>query len=224
MRLCGSTLWRDVCGPELRAPERSTLPTRRVGVVGDGDLLHRIATEFRTSSIGLDEVLPGECDGVVIGVGAEPPPNPKPLTDMTEAEWRDAAEHAPQRFLRALQRARTSLLPRRGSIIVVAPSVGLIGAGDLSHYVTGIEAVRAMAKSAARQWASENISVNLLIVPLALLVGGLNDVVRHVGSATRKDADLEDAAVRAVEFILSGVGPSLTGSSLIVDGGAVMMP
>jgi 3-oxoacyl-[acyl-carrier protein] reductase len=183
-----------------------------------------IASEFGVKAIDLGEYPPEECDGVVILVGADPPPSLRPLKDMSEVEWRDAAETAPLRAMHALQRAHASTTSKCGSIVVVTPSVGLIGASGLSHYVTGIEAVRAMAKSAARQWASDRVSVSLIVVPLGLIVDGAGDLVPHIGRATRKDADLMDAVARAVDFILSGTGPALTGSTLVVDGGAVMIP
>jgi 3-oxoacyl-[acyl-carrier protein] reductase len=191
---------------------------------GLGGLGSRVASEFNVSAIGLDEMPPNDCDGVVLVVGADPAPSSRPLTDMPETEWRDAAESAPLRAMRALQRARRATLSKCGNIVVVAPSVGLIGAEGLSHYVTGIEAIRAMAKSAARQWAADRISVSLIVVPLGLIVSDAGDLVPHVGRGARKDADLLDAVVRAVHFILSGAGPGLTGSTLVVDGGAVMVP
>jgi 3-oxoacyl-[acyl-carrier protein] reductase len=194
-------------------------------VLGDTDGLgRRIASEFNVGAIGLDEQPPDECDGIVIVVGADPAPSSRPLIDTTEAEWRDAAETAPLRAMRALQRARTATASKCGNIVVVAPSVGLIGAGGLSPYVTGIEAIRAMAKSAARQWAADRISVSLVVVPLGLIVSDAGDLVPHVGGGARKDVDLLDAVVRAVHFLLSGAGPALTGSTLVVDGGAVMVP
>ena len=197
----------------------------RVCVLGDsGGLGSRIASEFNGSAIGLDEQPPDECDGIVLVVGADPAPSSRPLIDTTEAEWRDVAEGAPLRAMRALQRARRVTLAQCGNIVVIAPSVGLIGAGGLSPYVAGIEAIRAMAKSAARQWAADRISVSLIVVPLGLIVSDAGDLVPHVGRGARKDVDLLDAVVRAVHFILSGAGPGLTGSTLVVDGGAVMVP
>jgi 3-oxoacyl-[acyl-carrier protein] reductase len=183
-----------------------------------------IAWEFNVSPIDLDEIPPDNCEGVILVVGADPAPGQRQLTDMPEAEWRDAAEAAPLRAMRALQRARTATLSERGNIVVVAPSVGLIGAAGLAHYVAGIEAIRAMAKSAARQWAADRISVSLIVVPLELIVSDMSDLVRHVGGSARKDADLLVAVVRAVDFVLSGAGPGLTGSTLVIDGGAVMVP
>ena len=191
---------------------------------GPGGLGSRIASEFNVSAMGLDEQPPDDCEGVVLVVGADPAPSSRPLIETTEAEWRDAAEGAPLRAMRALQRARRVTLAQCGNIVVVAPSVGLIGAGGLSPYVAGIEAIRAMAKSAARQWAADRISVSLIVVPLGLIVSDASDLVPHVGSGARKDVDLLDAVVRAVHFILSGAGPGLTGSTLVVDGGAVMVP
>jgi 3-oxoacyl-[acyl-carrier protein] reductase len=197
----------------------------RVCVLGDpGGLGSRIASEFNVSAIGLDGQPPDECDGIVLVVGADPAPCSRALIDTTESEWRDAAEAAPLRAMRALQRARRATLSKSGNIVVVAPSVGLIGAGGLSPYVAGIEAIRAMAKSAARQWAPDRISVSLIVVPLGLIASDAEDLVVHVGRASRKDADLAAAVVRAVDFILSGAGPGLTGSTLVIDGGAVMVP
>jgi 3-oxoacyl-[acyl-carrier protein] reductase len=197
----------------------------RVCVLGDnGALGSRIASEFNVSAIGLDEQPPDERDGIVLVIGADPAPNSRPLIDTNEAEWRDAAEIAPLRAMRALQRARRVTLAQRGNIVVIAPSVGLIGAAGLSPYVAGIEAIRAMAKSAARQWAADWISVSLIVVPLELIVSGAGDLVPHVGGGARKDIDLLEAVVRAVYFILSGAGPGLTGSTLVVDGGALMVP
>ena len=197
----------------------------RVCVLGDpGGLGSRIASEFNVGAIGLDEQPPDDCDGIVLVVGADPAPSSRPLIETTEAEWRDVAEGAPLRAMRALQRARRVTLAQRGNIVVIAPSVGLIGAEGLSPYVAGIEAIRAMAKSAARQWAADRISVILIVVPLGLIVSDAGDLVPHVGGAARKDVDLLDAVVRAVQFILSGAGPGLTGSTLVVDGGALMVP
>jgi 3-oxoacyl-[acyl-carrier protein] reductase len=191
---------------------------------GSGRLGSRIASEFKVESIGLDEQPPDKCDGVVLVVGEDPAPCGRSLIDTTEAEWRNVAEGTPLRAMRALQRARRVTLAQCGNIVVIAPSVGLIGAGGLSPYVAGIEAIRAMAKSAARQWAADRISVSLIVVPLGLIVSDAGDLVPHVGRGARKDVDLLDAVVRAVHFILSGAGPALTGSTLVVDGGAVMVP
>jgi 3-oxoacyl-[acyl-carrier protein] reductase len=138
----------------------------RVCVLGDhGGLGSRIASEFNVGAIGLDGQPPDECDGIVLVVGADPAPSSRPLIDTTEAGWRDVAEGAPLRAMRALQRARRVTLAECGNIVVIAPSVGLIGAGGLSPYAAGIEAIRAMAKSAARQWAADRISVSLIVVP-----------------------------------------------------------
>lgn len=197
----------------------------KVCVLGDPHGLgSHIASEFCVSAVGLDDQPPADCDGVVMVVGADPAPSARQLTDMPEAEWRNVAEATPLRAILALQRARDALLPHGGTIVVVAPNVGLVGAAGLSHYAAAVEAVRALAKSAARQWASDRISVNLIVVPLALIAGDVGDLVRHVGSASRKDADLLDALARSVDFVLTGAGPGLTGSTLAVDGGAVMVP
>ena len=118
----------------------------RVCVQGDpGGLGSHIATEFSVGAIHLDESPPADCEAVVMVVGDDPPPERRSLTEMSEAEWRAAAETAPLRAMRAFQRARSAVMPHGGSIVVIAPSVGLIGAADLAHYVSGIEAIRAMA-------------------------------------------------------------------------------
>jgi 3-oxoacyl-[acyl-carrier protein] reductase len=197
----------------------------RVCVLGGVDWLgSRIASEFDVGAIGLDEQPPDDCEGVVLVVGADPGPTSRLLIETTEAAWRDTAEGAPLRAMRALQRARLATLTQCGNIVVIVPSLGLVGAGGLSPYAAGIEAIRAMVKSAARQWAADRISVSLIAVPLGLIVSDAGDLAPHVGRAARKDADLLDAVVRTVHFVLSGAGPGLTGSTVVVDGGAVMVP
>ena len=143
----------------------------KVAVLGDpGGLGGRIASEFGSSAMGLSEDVPADCDGVVIVVGTDPAPAGRDLTEVTGGQWRDAAEQAPWRALCALQRARDAVLSRNGHIVVITPTVGLVGAAGMTPYVTGIEAVRAMVKSAARQWAHERISVSQIAIPLGLLV------------------------------------------------------
>ena len=45
---------------------------------GSGGLGSRIASEFDVSAIGLDEQPPDDCEGVVLVVGADPPPTAGP--------------------------------------------------------------------------------------------------------------------------------------------------
>jgi hypothetical protein len=49
-----------------------------------GGLGERIAAEFDTSAIGLDDDLPNECDGVIVVVGEDPGPVRRPIKGMSE--------------------------------------------------------------------------------------------------------------------------------------------
>jgi 3-oxoacyl-[acyl-carrier protein] reductase len=126
------------------------------------------------------------------------------------------------RTLVALQRAHSSKAGG-GRIVLVVPTIGMAGAAGLVDYTTAIEGIRAMAKSAARQWGSEGIAVNMAAAPLTLFSG--EAVVSHMtAAAVQSDETLIHSIVETVEFLLRSDLDHLTGDTIVVDGGSVMLP
>jgi 3-oxoacyl-[acyl-carrier protein] reductase len=82
------------------------------------------------------------------------------------------------------------------------PSVSLLGAVGLVPLTTALEGVRALAKSAARQWADHGITVNCIV----------------------GDLELRDEIAGVVDFLAGEAGGAITGQTIVVDGGSVMLP
>jgi 3-oxoacyl-[acyl-carrier protein] reductase len=184
-----------------------------------------LATGLGTEAREFDAPLPKKLRGVVLVVGADPPPIPTPLHTMTDAGWQVTAEEVLRRSMIMLQRSREALLHHGGHIVVITPTIAMTGASTLVAYTTACEGVRALAKSAARQWAREDIRVNLLAVPVQLIAPGIAGLATHLTPAALGDPQpLLAAVVRSVEFLLEPSPDALTGATLVADGGSVMLP
>jgi len=127
---------------------------------------------------------------------------PAPLIDTDESSWEQRCEAVVHDALQRAQQAFLSFDGGGGRIIFVMPSVSLVGAVGLVPLTTAIEGVRALARSAARQWADHGITVNCV-----------------VGDIERRD---EIAGV--VDFLAGAAGGAITGQTIVVDGGSVMLP
>lgn len=112
-----------------------------------------------------------------------------------------------------------------GRIVVVLPSIGMTGGPYLVPYTTAVEGIRAMAKSAARQWASRNVIINMIAAPLHLFAPRLSASAGHVtAAALHNDDALIESMVETTRFLLKSEVTGLVGETVIVDGGAVMLP
>jgi 3-oxoacyl-[acyl-carrier protein] reductase len=128
------------------------------------------------------------------------------LIDVDEDAW-DAAAEAPVRaLLKTLQRAHPVLVSDRGRLVVVLPAAALEGATGLVAEATGWEAMRVLAKSAARRWVDDGVTVNVVCVPLDAHHGDSHAVADSVVLFARLEA------------------AHLTGATVVVDGGQLMLP
>lgn len=141
--------------------------------------------------------------------------------DATETSDGDArGERVLRASLVALQAAHGLLAATGGSVVLVTVTTGISGAPSLVPFVTAVEGVRAMAKSAARQWGGLGITVNTVLVPLDLLAPtavGLTEFLPP--PALGIPSTVADVAAAVTAF-----GPGTTGATLVVDGGSVMAP
>ena len=122
----------------------------------------------------------------------------------------------------SLQTAYSSM-KRGGRIVVVVPTIGMAGAAGLVDYTTAIEGIRAMTKSAARQWGSEGIGVSMVAAPLSVFAADI-DTSHLSAAAVRDDPTLIHSIVETAKFLMRGDLDHLTGETVIVDGGSVMLP
>ncbi|WP_436786697.1 SDR family oxidoreductase [Yinghuangia sp. YIM S10712] len=153
---------------------------------------------------------------------------PRALVDLSPAEWDRLAEEPVRDGLAALQAAYPLLTASRGRFVLVAPSVAIEGGAGVVALATASEALRALAKSAARRWAADGVSVHL-VAPSVFAMDPEAEALRGT-DVDRCEAPLDAAAmtpeaVAEVVHLLCAPGARhLTGSTFALDGGALMMP
>ena len=123
----------------------------------------------------------------------------------------------------ALQAAHSSMASDGGRIVLILPTIGMAGAAGLVNYTTAIEGIRSMVKSAARQWASEGIAVNMVAAPVGLFRSDI-DTSHLPAAAVPNNGMLIHSVVETAKFLLRRDIDHLTGETVIVDGGSVMLP
>lgn len=191
-------------------------------VLGFNDVVSgAVASSLGSAVQQLDASLPDGLDGVVIVAGSGA--RPTPLTSLDEFEWRRLTGQPMRHTLTALQRSHASMSGRGGRIVLIVPTIGMSGAANLVPYTTAIEGIRAMAKSAARQWAP-GIVVNMIAVPASLFAPTLSATSHLTTPAVRDDRGLIKTIVETTKFLLSIEITHLAGATIVADGGSVMSP
>ncbi|MHB8464538.1 MAG: SDR family oxidoreductase [Acidimicrobiales bacterium] len=145
-----------------------------------------------------------------------------PLAGLTPAEWDDRCEAVVRAAIDTCRTAHARLSGHGGAVVFVTPAVSLVGAANHAAYAAALEGVRAMAKSAARQWGPVGITVNCVAPAFALVAEGAASPIERPALDRGPVVRAEVAGV--VAFLLSDAGAGVTGSTIAVDGGSVMMP
>jgi len=145
-------------------------------------------------------------------------------SDVTTAGW-SAVDDTMWQVLVALQAAHSSMPEQGGRIVLILPTIGAAGAAGLVGYTTAIEGIRALTKSAARQWGPEGIAVNMVAAPVRVFAPNLATSDAHLSAAAiQDDSTLIHSIVATARFLLRGDIPHVVGETIIVDGGSVMLP
>lgn len=195
-------------------------------VIGRSDAISwAIAASLKSVVHDVDDSTPPKSGAVVIVIGVDPVLEPTHVSTLSVTDWRRFAEQPMRQALGALQRSYWSMQQKGGRIVLVLPSIGMAGGPYLVPCTTAFEGIRAMTKSAARQWASENVIINMIAAPLHLFAPRLSASATHVTAAAVQDDDkLIESIVETTRFLLKSEITGLVGETVIVDGGAVMLP
>ena len=147
-----------------------------------------------------------------------------PITATSSDDWVRRCETVLRDAL-DLQPGPFALLRGTGGLLVfVTPTLGMTGAAELVPYASAVEGMRAMAKSAARQWGGVGIRANCVAPSAEQLRPG----------TARWSPDVGDPALGAVpagpEAVVAAIEPlgdersPITGATIVIDGGVVMVP
>jgi NAD(P)-dependent dehydrogenase (short-subunit alcohol dehydrogenase family) len=117
-----------------------------------------------------------------------------------------------------------------GKIINMCSGAGLIGLEGRAVYCATKEAVRAFSKTAAREWGKYKIHVNVIcpaaITPATMFMKNADpeEYARTVeGAALGRWGDPENDIGRVAVFLASSDSDYMTGQTLAVDGGNIML-
>jgi 3-oxoacyl-[acyl-carrier protein] reductase len=136
------------------------------------------------------------------------------LADLSAEEWDRRCDRPICDAIDAAHAAHARMAGPGGRIVFVTPSLGLTGAAGLVPLATAAEGVRSLAKTAARQWGEDGITVSCV----ARRVAGPEVAIPTFGPPT-----IEDVA-GAVALLASKESAGITGATLVVDGGTILVP
>lgn len=151
---------------------------------------------------------------------------PQELADTDPDEWDARGEALLRDAIFTFQAAHSRFSPTgTGRVVLVAPTSGFTGAGGFVPASTAIEGARSLAKSAARQWGPQGITVNTLLVPPAVVAPELVAATTfEAPPAVGRLPDLRDDVAATIAHFAAPTSGGITGATVIVDGGSVMAP
>jgi 3-oxoacyl-[acyl-carrier protein] reductase len=145
-----------------------------------------------------------------------------PVSELDEEIWDARGEALLRTALHDCQRAHEVMRARGGRIVLITPTVALVGAEGLAPFAMAVEGMRTLAKAAARQWGALGITANC-VAPSLDVFGIRHDADGSVAPALGRVPTLADL-VTVVAALLGDVGAHVTGTTITVDGGVVMAP
>jgi NAD(P)-dependent dehydrogenase (short-subunit alcohol dehydrogenase family) len=169
----------------------------------------------------------GAPDGLVNNAGIFPRSH---AIDMDLKEWESVLRvNLTGTFLCARAAARLMKEAGRGVVVNTASGRGLAGAANGAHYAASKGGIIALTKSLALDWAPHGIRVNCVIPGISDTAQPRVELSDNELYAVGADIPLgrigrpEDTAA-AVAFLLSDDSSYMTGQSIAVNGGAIMIP
>ncbi|MBV9996713.1 MAG: SDR family oxidoreductase [Caulobacteraceae bacterium] len=167
------------------------------------------------------------------GTEASPTGTPAitPFEDFPEEEWEYTMRTGPLATLRAMQAVFPYMKERGGKIINFGSRRGQIGYAGTLAYNSAKEAIRALSRTAAREWGQYGVNVNV-INPLVMshsletfrdqYAGQASDALKDV--PMRRYGDPERDAGPLAVFLASADSDYITGMTFMLDGGFFMTP
>lgn len=142
------------------------------------------------------------------------------IAELSVEQLQRNFDTGPIAYLRMMQACYPHLkASEQGRVINFGSMAGVVGMPDYGPYAMAKEAVRALTRVAAREWAVERITVNN-VLPVANTYG--TDDIPPPNNALARHGSPEDDIAPVVLFLASKDSQFITGSSLTPDGGAII--
>ncbi len=111
----------------------------------------------------------GALDAVVVASVDSGPTRRGDVAGLDAEAWRRRVEIPLHRTLVCFQGAFDALRSTGGTMVLLVPTLSLVGAAGFGPWAAVTEGQRALAKAAARAWGARRVTVNCVAVPAALL-------------------------------------------------------
>jgi NAD(P)-dependent dehydrogenase (short-subunit alcohol dehydrogenase family) len=208
----------------LRFPGAKMVELRAVGETAEVGRLAGSADQV-SQVLGAAETESDPLTAVVL-VSAGPATGHGELVALAPEQWRQRVEIPLQKTMACFQASHRRLGAHGGSLVLVLPTLALVGAAGLVPWATVAEGQRSLAKAAARAWGGQGIKVNTVAVPAGLLAPWAEGLDRPgQPPASLEGAPSLDGQVAAVvASLVSESWAGVTGATVAVDGGVWMTP
>jgi 3-oxoacyl-[acyl-carrier protein] reductase len=143
------------------------------------------------------------------------------IIDLSVEQLQRNFETGPIAYLRTMQACYPHLKASgEGRVVNFGSMAGVIGLAGYGPYSMAKEAVRALTRTAAREWGADKITVNN-VLPVADTWGAAADMPPPSNALARYGLPEEDIAP-VVLFLASKDAKFITGYSLTPDGGSII--
>lgn len=151
----------------------------------------------------------------------------KPALDTTWADWDDVFDmNLKGSFFLSAQFARHCIAHKRGGCVVnIASTHGITGIADRSAYGISKAGMIHMTRMLAVEWAAHGIRVNAVAPATVLtsargqMLGSLQSHERMVSRIPTGNLPTAEEVAAAVRYLVGPDAASVTGHTLVVDGG-----
>jgi NAD(P)-dependent dehydrogenase (short-subunit alcohol dehydrogenase family) len=217
-----------------RKPEALEATAAELGAIGAPHLSTTLNVADREGAFALVErtiARFGRVDGLV--ANAQTFRSVTPFAEITEHDIDVLLNTGPKGTLWGMQAVFPHMRDQgRGRIVTMGSNAALLGAVGYAPYASSKEAIRALTRSAAREWGTFGITVNCLCPVSAAHRAPPADedperarmfAETYANQPIPRDGDAEDDIGPVVQFLLSDASRYMTGQTLMADGGAIML-
>ena len=153
-----------------------------------------------------------------------------PILETTQEMWDLSLGTGMYATFNLMRTAYPELKKVRGAIVNFASGAALRGQENQVTYAAAKEAIRAISRVAANEWARDGVRVNV-VSPIALTPGisawstQFPEQYQHVlsGIPLGRLGDPERDIAPVVAFLASDESRYITGQTLMADGGSIML-